>query len=206
MKGYGCSRQELFERYERSALRELPKERFIVARWKTVRVHPDYHTEIDRHYYSAPHTLIGIELNARINEHTVELFHNQTRVPIHARSNAVGCHTTLPEHRPPAHTAVLQWTPQRLIEWAAQFGAETVLQVQGVLGSRTHPEQAYRSILGILRLGEKHGGVCLERVCSRANTAGVFSYQRVKALIQAEALENASSPLHGNVRGADYYH
>jgi transposase len=56
MKVYRASRLELFERLDRPALKPLPTEPFVYAEWKTARVNIDYHVEVERHYYSVPHS------------------------------------------------------------------------------------------------------------------------------------------------------
>ena len=56
------SRRSLFEQLDRPALRPLPTERYVFAQWKKVRVNIDYHVEVERHYYSVPHALVGRQL------------------------------------------------------------------------------------------------------------------------------------------------
>lgn len=53
-----ASRRELFEQIERAALRPLPMEPYVFAEWRCRKVGLDYHVEIDRHYYSVPHSLL----------------------------------------------------------------------------------------------------------------------------------------------------
>ena len=60
------SRRSLFEQLDRPALRPLPTERYVFAEWKKARVNIDYHVEIDRHYYSVPHALVGRQLDVRL--------------------------------------------------------------------------------------------------------------------------------------------
>ena len=55
---------------------------------------------IYKHYYSAPYSLIHVELDVRLTESTVELFHKTKRVAAHVRSFQPGKFTTLEEHRP----------------------------------------------------------------------------------------------------------
>ncbi|MGY3357245.1 transposase [Bradyrhizobium sp. GM0.4] len=58
MRGFGSSRTELFAEIDRPRLRELPDQPYVFARWKRCRVAPDYHVEIDGHWYSTPYRLI----------------------------------------------------------------------------------------------------------------------------------------------------
>ncbi len=80
----------------------------------------------------------------------------------HIRSDVPGKATTLDEHRPKAHQRYLNRTPSRLIEEAQQVGPSTGQLVEAILGAKRHPEQGYRSCLGILRVsaGIKHPQFC----------------------------------------------
>jgi transposase len=134
------SRRTLFESLDRPALRPLPTEPYVYAEWKRARVHIDYHIEVDEHYYSVPYALVKQVLDVRVTAHTVECFHKGSRVASHPRSSQKGRHTTLPEHMPEAHRQYAQWTPQRLIDWAAKTGPATAATVEGILRSRAHPK------------------------------------------------------------------
>ncbi len=58
----GASRRQLFEQLDRPALQDLPAEPYTYAAWKECRPGLDYHVEIDKHYYSVPHTLLRQKL------------------------------------------------------------------------------------------------------------------------------------------------
>src|SRR5262249_55907274 len=76
---------------------------------------------------------------------------------------------------PTAHQRYAEWTPQRLIRWAADSGAATAQLVETILASRPHPQQGFRSCLGIMRLGKSSGAERLEAACRRALTIGACS-------------------------------
>jgi len=102
------NRAERFDKIDRPALRPLPAEAYTFAEWKKVRVHIDYHIEIERHYYSVPHTLIHRELDVRYTAMSVEIFHRGQRIASHARSSKIGGHTTIDAHRPKSHQRYLE--------------------------------------------------------------------------------------------------
>ena len=215
MKTYGESRRQLFERLDRPALQPMPAERFVYGEWKTVRVNIDYHVEVDHHYYSVHHTLIHAKLDARISAGTVEVFRRDERIASHVRSFARGHHTTVPEHMPKQHQKHLEWSPSRITHWAGTIGPQTARLVGAILTDRPHPEQGYRSCLGILRLGKKYGDERLEAACARALVAGARAYRHIEAILNRgldrvplEPVEKgATEPIqHENVRGRDYYH
>ena len=217
MRVYGASRYQLFERLEKTALLPLPQDRFAYAEWKTVRVNRvDYHVEIDGHYYSAPHELVGEKLEARITALTIELYRRGERITAHVRSNLRGRYTTKHEHRPKSHQKHLEWTPERILHWAGTVGPKTKELVEAILNDRPHPEMGFRSCLGILRLSKKYSER-LEQACARALTGGARSYKSVASILEL-GLDRQPIPVskdtqtslllgeHENVRGRDYYH
>ena len=215
MRHVKASRRELYERLDRPALKPLPATPYEYADWKQVKVNIDYHVSFEDHYYSVPYTLVGETLWCRASHRTVELLHQGKRVASHPRSFVKYAYTTNPEHRPASHRAHLEWTPSRLIEWGQSIGPHTAALVEYVIRSKPHPEQGYRSALGILRLGDKHGKDRLERACDKAFQIRSPSYKTLKTML-AQRME--STPLRetaatgaehlgaANVRGGDYYH
>jgi len=213
MRRYGKSRRDLFEQMERAALRPLPATRFEYAEWRKARVNIDYHVAIDGHLYSVPHRLVHEELEARIVADVVEIFHGRVRVAAHRRSHVKGGFTTLTEHMPSAHRAHAEWTPSRILAWAGKVGAATRDLCEAILADRPHPEQGFRSCLGILRLGKRYGEVRLEAACNRALRVRARSYRHVESILKngldrvATTDEQTTLSLtHENVRGRDYYH
>jgi transposase len=213
MRRYGKSRRALFEEIEHPALRPLPSTRFEYADWQKARVNIDYHVSIEGHLYSVPYRLVHEEVEARLTGDVVEILHGRERVAAHRRSPTKGGFTTLPEHMPSAHRAHAEWTPSRILIWAGKVGASTRALCDAILSDRPHPEQGFRSCLGILRLGKRYGDVRLEAACERAMRVRARSYRHVESILKngldrvTAADEPTSLPLtHENVRGRDYYH
>jgi len=216
MRTYRASRRELFLQLDRPALKPLPAERFVYAEWKHARVNVDYHVELEGHYYSVPHALVHERVELRYTGQTVEVYHRGGRVASHVRSNARGKHTTIPEHMPKAHQKHLEWTPSRLIRWGETIGPETRRLVEAILADRPHPEQGYRSCLGILRLARHYGAERLEAASKRALAIRARSYRDVASILKTgldrvpligpEATAPVAPPVvHENIRGRDYY-
>jgi len=208
------SRRALFEQLDYPALRPLPAEAYEFAEWKKVGVNIDYHVEVDGHYYSVPYPLVRKSLEARFSARTVECFHKGQRVASHLRSPLKGRHTTVAEHMPIAHRQYAEWTPQRLIRWAEKTGPATAGVIQTILERRAHPQQGFRSCLGILRLGKGFGEERLEAACRRALTLGACSYKSIESILRKGLDRRALTqqqeldlPIeHDNLRGSDYYH
>jgi transposase len=114
---------------------------------------------------------------------------------------------------PESHRRYLEWTPGRLVAWGEATGRATGALVAAILASRPHPEQGFRSCLGIFRLGRRHGPERLEAACARALAVGALSYRSVDSILKA-GLDRAPLPepapvratrVHPNVRGPGYY-
>ena len=209
------SRLSKFDEIDRPALKPLPQRPYIYAEWKKVRVHPDYHVEIDGHYYSVHYTFVKQQLEARITAVTVEIYHHHKRVASHIRSYRKGSHTTTSDHMPKAHQAQMEWTPGRFLAWATGIGPATRELVNHLLTSKPHPEQGYRSCLGLLGLVKRFGAQRLEAACARAIAIGSLRRHSVVsileggldqvALVNQEETEPVVTAVHRNVRGATYY-
>jgi transposase len=207
-------RRAHFEALDRPALKPLPAEPYEYAEWKKARVHIDYHVAVEGHYYSVPHALIKKQLEVRITENIIECFYRGNRVASHRRSQQKGRHTTASAHMPEAHRQAGEWSPQRLSSWAAKTGPATEKLITTVLTSRRHPQQAYRSCLGILRLGKAYGDARLEAACRRALILSSHSYKSIESILKhrlddkplAEQQELALPEDHDNIRGPSYYH
>lgn len=207
------SRQSLFEQLDRPALKPLPTTRYEFAEWKRATVGIDYHVEVAGHYYSVPYRFARQRVEVRFTATTVEIFQRGERIASHVRSPLKGRHTTVEAHLAPAHQKVAGWNAPRFLDWAAKIGPHTQAAVEQVLRSRPHPQQGYRSCLGILRLATHYGAERLEAACARALQLNALSYRSVASILK-HGLERkprtalqASLPLdHANVRGAEYYH
>ena len=209
----GC-RNQLFDALDRPALNPLPPKPYQYAEWKKATVNVDYHIEVDRHYYSLPHTLIKKKIDVRITQNTIECFYKNKRVASHIRSYLKGRHTTIKEHMPQSHQKWAQWTPQRFIRWAGKIGPHAQTLVEHILNSRAHPQQGFRSCLGILRLAKSYGDERLDAACRRAVAIGGTSYKSVESILKhnldqkplPEDNDTENCIEHVNIRGARYYH
>jgi transposase len=117
------------------------------------------------------------------------------------------------EHMPKAHRQYAEWTPQRLVRWAEKTGPATAGVITQVL-SRPHPQQGFRSCLGIMRLGERFGQQRLEAACQRALLLNACRYKSIESILSRsldrqplpEQQELSLPEAHDHVRGPDYYH
>jgi transposase len=209
------TRKKLFESLDKPALKPLPAHPYQYAEWKKARVNIDYHIEIYRHYYSVPYQLVREQVDARITSTMVEILFKNRRLASHKRSYQHGGFTTLKEHMPKSHQRYLKWTPSRIIRWAGKNGPMTQDLVTQILHSRPHPEQGFRSALGIMRLTKSYSPERLENACARALHIKAFSYKNVESILKKgldrqpllfEQNEKMTPIFHNNIRGKHYYH
>lgn len=214
MKRIAKSRDELFAVIDKPALKTLPNERYQYAEWKRCTVAPDYHVEVDDHYYSVSYKLLRETVEARFTTATVELFHKGQRVASHPRSHARHKHTTIPEHMPSSHRRYAEWTPARMLRDAARIGPATVALFEAIMKAKPHPEQGFRSCLGIVGLVKGYGPERVEAAAKRGNDIGATTYGSILSILQ-NGLDKAYAPSatpqdrpiqHENIRGRGYYH
>ena len=213
MRRIGVSRRHLLETIERPALQPLPEEDYEYADWCLARVNIDYHIEYDGYFYSVPHALIGQQVDLRATERGIEIFHRGQRIATHQRRyGGVTRHGTTPDHMPSSHRHYAEWTPERFQRWGSAIGPQTEGLIIAILARRAHPEQGFRSCLGVLRLYRDLEPAYAEMVSAHAVAIGAFSYKSISAIIinrTANGVSANAEPAvtdHSNLRGRDYYH
>jgi transposase len=213
MRKLGVSRRELFEKIERDALTPLPAVDWEFAEWKRARVNLDYHIEANDFFYSVPHALVRAEVDVRITARMIEIFHRGQRVGVHERRYLGRRHGTNPEHMPSSHRRYAEWTPDRFRRWAGKIGPCTEGLITAVLASRPHPEQGFRTCLGILKLYRGVAADRAEAVSARAVEIGGLTCKSIASLLaqkpnKSVSKDSAQAALfdHANLRGPGYYH
>ena len=209
------TRRSTFEQLDETALRPLPKQAFIFAEFSKARVNIDYHIAWKGHYYSVPHQLVKQEVDIQVTEHCVTIIAKGKTVASHARKQQSGF-TTLSAHMPERHRKHQEWSPQRLLNWAQDLGPDVHWITQYLLESREHPEQAYRSCLGLLNLKRDYGSQRLNNACAHARHIQGYRLKNIRAILQSgkdlQPIESKTEQTtlafhddHENVRGADCF-
>lgn len=213
MRGYGASRADLFATLDRPYLQALPEQAYEFARWKRARVAPDYHVEVDSSWYSVPFGLIRQEVDVRVCGATVEVFHRGSRVASHPRCPGRRSHVTVPEHMPSGHRRHAEWTPARMLEAATKLGPSVAAFCQAVMADRPHPEQGFRTCLGVLALAKSFEPDRIDAACRRGLSIRARSVASIRSILQTGLdrafLEDEPEGLplqHPNIRGQGYYH
>jgi transposase len=211
MRRLGVSRRQLFETVEMSVLASLPDADYQFAEWRVARVSLDYYVEIDGFFYSVPHGLIREQVDVRATTRTIELFHRGSRVAAHQRRYGGRRHGTDPDHMPSAHRRYAEWTPERFRRWGRSIGLNTEGLVLAILANRPHPEQGFRTCLGVLRLFKDLDPERAELIAARAVAVRALTYKSIASII-ANKLDRSARPTddvvvdHPNLRGPGYFH
>lgn len=206
------SRRSHFETIDQPALRPLPQERFVLAKWTVAKLHPNCHVQVDRSFYSAPYQLVGQRLEVRVTDHMVDLFHKGTCIASHVRSFRPGSYTTKESHLHPRHQAVRNWSPDYFLAWATTIGPQTERLIEGILASRAHMEQAYRACRGIMDLARRYSPTRVEAAATRAVQFQAFTYKSMRSILEKGLDRLPVKPVHviplqshENLRGAHYF-
>jgi transposase len=212
MRRLNASRRQLFESLDRPALAPLPETDHEFAEWRFARVSLDYHVEVEGFLYSVPHRLIREQVDTRATTRMIEIFHRGQRVAVHQRRYGGRRHGTDPDHMPSAHRRYAEWTPDRFRSWGASIGPETEALVIAILANRPHPEQGFRTCLGVLRLFKNIDPSRAENVASRAVAINALTCKSIASIIanrldrSPAASEQQATISHANLRGPGYFH
>jgi len=174
----------------------------------------DYHVEVEAHFYSVPYRFARSEVEVRLTPRTVEIFLRGERIAVHLRSSGNHRHTTVADHMPSSHRRYADWTVERIRQEAAAIGPATAALCELILERRPHPEQGFRSCLGIVRLVRAFGAERVEAAAGRAIEIGTLTYGSVRSILDNKLDRQAAQPrpadpvpvLHPNIRGPRYYH
>ena len=215
LTGKTFSRQDLFFELEKHELSPLPQERFELRRQTIVTVLNNGHAFLgeDKHYYSVPYLNIGKKVKLLYTETSVEIYLGHNRIAFHQRIKSPYNYTTIKEHMASSHQFMTDWNPQRFISWAETMDKYVKEFICLILDKKQHPEQSYKSCLGILSLEKKYTRERLIKACTMALDFGVYNYKIVQNILEKELDINPINseeevpeiPIHQNIRGENYY-
>lgn len=215
LRGRNYSRRQQFEDIERAALMPLPALRYELKQHLYATVAKNGHIGLgpDKHYYSVPYRFIGRKVKVLYSRHSVEIYYNYERIALHKRTKSPYNYTTEPDHLASAHRFVSEWTPDHFTSWAANIHEDVKLYILKILDRKQHPEQAYKSCVGILGFAKKVGHQRLIKACQRALGYGAYNYKTIQKILEKELDKTAAPdetdqlkmPFHDNIRGENYY-
>lgn len=213
LTGRNYSRRQQFDEIEKHTLLQLPELRYELKKNQYATVMKNGHVCLtaDKHYYSVPYRYIGKKIKMMYSRHSVEFFYNYERIAIHKRIKSPYNYTTEKEHLASSHRFVSDWTPERFLTWAEGIHEDVRLYILKILDRKQHPEQAYKSCVGVLGFAKKVGNERLIKACQRALGYGLYNYKTIQKILenkleeQQEETEQLPMPIHDNIRGENYY-
>lgn len=214
LTGRNYSRRQQFEEVERSTLLPLPELRYELKKQLFVTVMKNGHVclRADKHYYSVPYRFIGKKVKLMYSRGSVEIFYNYERIAFHKRLKSPYQYTTDKEHMASSHRFVSDWNPEKFLSWASDIHEDVNRYVTEILDRKQHPEQAYKSCVGILGFTKKVGNDRLIKACQRALDYGIYNYKTIQKILEngldhepENHSEQLEMPLHENIRGESYY-
>ncbi len=213
-RGRSYSRTSLFKEVESQTLDPLPSKKYELKDYANGTVHKNSHIYLskDKHYYSAPYQYIGKKVRIVFSNSVVEIYYKQERIAIHTRIRSKYQYSTIDEHIPSFHRFVSEWSPEKFIGWAGHIGEECKYFITKILDKKQHPEQSYKSCLGVLHLAKKVGNSRLNNACKRALSYQAYNYKIIERIlekgwdtIEEPTEETTEIPYHKNIRGRNYY-
>jgi len=175
--------KELFEKYEKKALRPLPRDRFEITRWKDLKVSRDIHVQCNHAYYSVPCELRGEQVQVRITSTQIAVFHENKLVAVHLPASQ-GKRRTNYEHYPPDKIKFMKWDTDYCMSLAEKTGNNTLKVIQKLL--HHEPIRNLRSAQNILRKVDSYGAEKLEAACACAAYFGNYTYQGIKNILEKD--------------------
>lgn len=214
LTGRPTSRLQLFNEIEREQLAPLPIERYEIRNMSFGTVMQNGHVLLntDKHYYSVPYQYIRKKVKIMYSQSKVEIYHKYNRIALHKRDLKKYNYTTIKEHLASTHRFITEWTPQRFIDWGTSIDPIVGEFIMKLLEARQHPEQAFKSCMGVLSYTKKVGDERLINACKRALDYDIYNYRIIQNILESgldkipnDLKQDQDIPDHHNIRGKDYY-
>ena len=208
------SRLELFTEDEKKELNPLPQERFEIKYQSFATVMQNGHVSLssDKNFYSVPYQYLRKKVKLLYTKSTVEIYYKYNRIATHPRHYKPYVYTTNPEHMASTHQFVADWSASRFLDWASGIDPSVGEFIMKIIDSKNHPEQAYKSCLGILSFEKKVGKQRLINACKRALDYRIYSYKAIQNILEnnldridIESETDLELPHHDNIRGKNYF-
>jgi transposase len=212
LTGRDCSRTDQWI-LELPSLNPLAETLYEMRKIKQLTVMKNGHVYLneDQHYYSVPYELIGQKLKMQYSRSKVELYLKYELVASHKRLRSPHNYSTIAEHMPPQHRFVTEWSPTFFLSQAKEIDPIVEYFISQVLAKKQHPEQAYKSCVGILSFASRAGIPRLIKACKRAHEIGYYNYKTVEDILKnnldkyEDDPQPKQMPTHDNIRGREYY-
>jgi len=208
------SRLELFKEDEEKELSPLAQERYQIKYQSFATVMQNGHVFLsqDKAYYSVPYQYLRKKVKLLYTKSSVEIYYKYNRIATHIRNYKPYVYTTNNEHLASTHQFVTDMDASQFLDWANKIDPSVGEFILKVLDSKNHPEQAYKSCLGILSFEKKIGKERLINACKRALDYRIYSYKVIQNILENkldqisdESEVEKELPKHDNIRGKNYF-
>ena len=166
----------------------------------------------DKNYYSVPYQYLRKKVKLLYSKTTVEIYYKYNRIATHPRHYKPYVYTTHAEHMASSHQFVADWSASKFIDWASSVDSIVAELIIKIIDSKNHPEQAYKSCMGILSFEKKVGKYRLINACKHALGYKIYSYKAIHNIfennldsIDSESEFDLELPKHNNIRGINCY-
>lgn len=214
-QGRDYSRQQLFDQIEKQELKSLTTQFYELKTFHLCKVQYNHHIYLkeDKHYYSVPFQHTGKKVQIVYTSRMVEIYFNNVRIASHKRNLSPYGYTTDSTHRPKNHQFQAEWTAKRFINWARNISSEVEQVITAIIDNRKHPEQAYKTCMGLLSLQKKYAADEYIKACKKAITLNILTYKFIKNTLDSKTfnldpeqeLELFDAIPHDNLRGKEHF-
>ena len=214
-QGRDYSRKQLFDQVEQNQLNPLPVAYYDFKEYTTTKVQYNHYAYLkeDKHYYSVPFQYTGKKVLIGYSNRLIEIYYDNQRIALHHRNRRPYEYTMDEQHRPSNHLFVSEWTPDRFIQWGLKIGPHAQEVIQKILESKSHPEQAFHSCMGILNLAKKYPKDDFLKACKKTLETGCLTYRFIKNTLEnktfnldaEDELKQLKISFHENIRGKERY-
>ena len=206
------SRKEIFESMEKPSMKPLPAKPFELSSWSySHKVGYNSHIVFQKNFYSAPFQYISKMVDIKYTKSCIEIYYDNERIATHPRfaEYIKNKYSTIESHMP-EKASNPNWDVERIQNWAAKIGDNTLEVINRIINSVKIKEQSFNSALAVLKLSKVYSNSQLENACEYALTQfNIPRYSHINAILKLkqEKIETKTqvSTATGYVRGADYY-
>ena len=213
--GWECSRDEMFERYDKPCMRPIKDRAFTTCDYVLCsRVPDNYHVEYDGHYYSVFYTYCGKPVTIKATMSEVRICdENNKLICRHPRLYPrLPKYSTIDDHMPPHHRYAKELNSRDgdyYRRWAGTVGPEMRALIEAILASAKHEEQTYRACNGVLHSCDGQSReLCNEAAkrCVELKCCKYTYFKRILAdFLSGDGGRGEELPEHANIRGKDFY-
>lgn len=208
------NRKEVFEKFDKPALKALPSESMKVYKYEVRKVPSNYHIEFDNHYYSVPYTYYKQDVTLKASLFDIIICDSMNRLICrHQRAfKPFPKYITAEEHMPTNHQYYFRenhYDGNAYKNWAKSYGDNVYTLICRVIGSFKFEEQSYKSCNAILQLCKGYPRALSDiaaKTCIETNICNYTYFKKaLYTLANGKSDQSEKIPTHKNIRGKSHY-